>query len=104
MYEAIKAASRNNTLKWTEECENSLQKIKSFLTSPSIMTKPSPCEPLKLYLSAADLTVAAVLVKEAKANQRPIYYTSHMLKEAETRYSNIEKLVYTIVIASRKLR
>ncbi|KAL8090506.1 hypothetical protein AgCh_039811 [Apium graveolens] len=67
------------------------------------MSKTSPCEPLKLYLSAPDLTVVAVLIKEDKSDQRPIYYTSHILKEAETRL-NIEKLVYILVMASKKLR
>lgn len=45
------------------------------------MTKPSPGEALKLYLSATDFIVAAVLVKEAETDQRPIYYTSHTLKK-----------------------
>ncbi|XP_074374028.1 uncharacterized protein LOC141714406 [Apium graveolens] len=58
------------------------------------MAKPEPCEPLKLYLFAADSTVAAVLIEEEKLDHKPVYYVSHTLKDAETRYSNIEKLAY----------
>lgn len=91
MYEEIKEAPKHNVFNWTRECKKILQKIKDFFTSPPVMIKPSPCEPLKLYLLAADFTTAVVLVKEAKSDQRPVYYTSHILKEAETRYSDIEK-------------
>ncbi|XP_074352523.1 uncharacterized protein LOC141691656 [Apium graveolens] len=104
MYEAIKQASKSNPVKWTKECEESLQQIKQFLTSPPIMVKPKSCEPLKLYISVADSTVAAVLIKEENSDQKPVYYASHILKDAETRYSNIEKLAYVFKIASRKLR
>lgn len=68
------------------------------------MTKANPCEPLKVYLSASDFTIAAMLVKEIGSEQKPVYYASHTLKDAEVRYTKLEKLVYALVIASRKLR
>ena len=36
--------------------------------------------------------------------QRPIYYTSKALRGVEGRYPLIEKLAFTLIIASRKLR
>lgn len=35
--------------------------------------------------------------------QKQIYYVSHALKDEETRYPNIEKFAYALVIAVRKL-
>ena len=104
LYEVIKASSKSKRFEWTKECDQSLKDLKKFLISPPVLSKAIPCEPLKLYLSASDLTAAAVLVKEAGTEQRPVYYVSHTLKDAETRYTKIEKLVFTLVIASRKLR
>uniref|UniRef100_A0A2N9GG66 RNase H type-1 domain-containing protein n=1 Tax=Fagus sylvatica TaxID=28930 RepID=A0A2N9GG66_FAGSY len=36
--------------------------------------------------------------------QKPVYYTSRALKRVEERYSNMEKLAFALLIASRKLR
>lgn len=68
------------------------------------MAKAVPCEPLKLYLSASDITIAAILVKQVDAEQKPVYFVSHMLKGSELRYPKIEKLVFALIITSRKLR
>ena len=104
LHESIKQALKSNTFVWSPECEEAFTEIKQFLASPPIMAKADPCEPLKIYLSATDLTTAAVLVKEENDEQKAVYYVSHMLKEAELRYSNVEKMVLSLVMASRKLR
>ena len=36
--------------------------------------------------------------------QRPIYFISEVLSETKTRYPHIQKLIYAIVLARRKLR
>lgn len=59
---------------------------------------------LKVYLSASDNAVAAVLVKTTEGIESPVYYASHSLKDAENRYPQVEKLVFSLVVASRKLR
>lgn len=80
MFAVIKAASHSKNFSWTKECEESFKDIKQFLASPSILAKATPCEPLKLYLSASDFTVAAVLVKQNDTEHKPVYFVSHMLK------------------------
>ncbi|XP_077251992.1 uncharacterized protein LOC143891256 [Tasmannia lanceolata] len=47
---------------------------------------------------------AAVLIREEYHQQKPIYYVSKVLHDAETRYQRVEKLVYALVMAPRKLR
>nr|XP_017245494.1 PREDICTED: uncharacterized protein LOC108217161 [Daucus carota subsp. sativus] len=49
-------------------------------------------------------SVSAVLVKEEKDVQFPVYYVSKRLLDAETRYTSMEKLVYSLILAARKLR
>lgn len=66
--------------------------------------KPAPAEHLYLYLAASSLAVEAVLVREVGGKQHPIYYVSHVLRDAETRYPNIEKFAFALITASRKLR
>lgn len=61
-------------------------------------------ETLYLYLSISDLAVTSMLIREKGVKQHPIYFVSKVLHDAETRYSNIEKLAYALVISARKLK
>ena len=54
--------------------------------------------------------VSAVVVVERQEEghalpvQRPVYYISEVLSETKTRYPQIQKLLYVVVLARRKLR
>ena len=48
--------------------------------------------------------VSVVLVRKEDKAQKPVYYVSRGLQEAETRYSAVEQYVLTLVHAARKLR
>ena len=49
-------------------------------------------------------TVSSALIREEGKVQKLVYYTSRALKGAEKRYPMMEKLAFTLVTASRKLR
>ena len=57
-----------------------------------------------LYLSATDRVVSAALVREEAKQQKPVYFVSHVLRDAETRYPPLEKVALALVVAARKLR
>ncbi|XP_074342020.1 uncharacterized protein LOC141679418 [Apium graveolens] len=57
-----------------------------------------------IKLAGKDFVWTAVLVREEDGQQSPVYYVSKRLHDAETRYTNMEKLVYALILASRKLR
>ncbi|XP_074346421.1 uncharacterized protein LOC141685203 [Apium graveolens] len=69
-----------------------------------MLAKPEDGETLILYLAVSEYSVSAVLVKEEASHQWPVYYVRKMLLDAETRYTNMEKLVYALILAARKLR
>ena len=56
-----------------------------------------------MYLAVLDHAVSSVLIREDNGQQRPIYYTSKILLDAETRYLELEKLALALVSALRKL-
>ena len=56
-----------------------------------------------IYLSISKGAVNVVLVQEEEGKQFPIYYVSKSLLDAETRYTQLEKLALVLVIAARKL-
>lgn len=45
-----------------------------------------------------------MLVREKSGAQLSVYYVSNALSSAESRYTDMEKLTYFIMITSRKLR
>ena len=95
---------------WTPEAQQALDSLKQLLKSPSVLTAPAEGEPMLLYIAATTQVVSAALVverqEEGKAQkvQRPVYFISEVLSDTKTRYSQIQKLVYTVLITKRKLR
>nr|CAE03827.1 OSJNBb0013J13.4 [Oryza sativa Japonica Group] len=47
---------------------------------------------------------SAALVQETESGQKPVYFVSEALQGAKTRYIEMEKLAYALVMASRKLK
>jgi len=43
-------------------------------------------------------------VVRVRTIQKPVYYVSEVLHDAKARYLETQKLIYAILIASRKLR
>ena len=86
------------------------RKAKGIAHSRSHSHTPTDAEPLYLYVAATTQVVSAVIVVERQEEghalpvQRPVYYISEVLSETKTRYPQIQKLLYTVVLARRKLR
>ena len=96
---------RNSTrFVWDEQCEKALADLKAYLSSPPLLVSPKAGEKLYFYLAASEETLAAVLIKETAKGQLPVYYVSKALLDSELNYSKIEKLAYSLLMASRKLR
>ena len=85
---------------WSDDCTQAFQGIKTFLTSPPLLSRPIEGETLYLYLATTEETVAAVLIREEEGKQLPIYYISKVLHEAELNYPRLEKLAYALLIAT----
>ena len=72
------------------------------MQTPPLLSKPLEGETLYMYLSASDEAVSSVLVQsEIGGQQKPVYYTSKILHEVETRYPKIQKLIYSIIVAAK---
>jgi ribonuclease HI len=94
---------------WDDEAHQAFEALKESLTTPPVMMPPIPKETLLLYISATTNVVSTVLVAEQEEGQaypiqRPVYYVSKVLADAKTRYTQPQKLLYALLITSRKLR
>ncbi|XP_024016193.1 uncharacterized protein LOC112089676 [Eutrema salsugineum] len=94
----------NKKFEWDERCEAAFQELKNYLASPPILAKPVEGEPLFLYIAVSPTAVSGVLIREERSEQKPIFYISQTLTDAETRYPQIEKVALAVVVSARKLR
>jgi hypothetical protein len=94
---------------WTAEAQEALDKLKASHTHTPILTPPQDGEPLYLYVAATTQVVSAMIVVERTEEghtlpvQRPVYYISEVLSDTETCYPQVQKLLYAVVLARRKL-
>jgi ribonuclease HI len=89
---------------WSSECEEAFSQLKMYLTSPPLLSRTVPGEVLYLYLAVSPTAISAALIREDEGIQKPVYFVSKALHGAEERYPQIEKLAFTLVMASRKLQ
>src|SRR3954471_19297323 len=72
--------------------------------NPPLLTRPRPGEVLLIYMAITPEAGSLVLMREETSTQFPIYYVSNIFKNAETSYSRVEKVGYTLLLAARRLR
>jgi ribonuclease HI/transposase InsO family protein len=107
LYRLLKKHER---FSWTVRAQEALDKLKATLAHAPILTSPQDGEPLYLYVATTTQVVSAVIVVErteeghALPVQRPVYYISEVLSETKARYPQVQKLLYAVVLARRKLR
>ena len=67
------------------------------------MSSPEPDEVIFAYIAVAPYAVSLVLIRVDNGVQRPVYYVSKSLHEAEVRYLPLEKAILAVVLGTRKL-
>ena len=79
------------------------QQLKKYLSRPPVMSRPEVDEVLFAYITMASHVVSLVLIRINNGVQRPIFYVSKSLHEAEVHYLPLEKAILAIVHATCKL-
>ncbi|KAM1889257.1 hypothetical protein ACFX13_047270 [Malus domestica] len=99
-FKALKGSKKYIT--WTDECVEAFKNLKDYMSKAFLLSKVG--DTLIIYLSVSASAVSSVLIRNDGNVERSVYYASKALQDAETRYSNIEKLALALVMSARKLR
>ena len=78
--------------------------MRSYLSNPPLLSPSKEGEDLFLYLVVSVTAVSAALIRKENKVQLLVYYVSQAFQGAEVRYLRIEKIIFTLIVASRKLR
>jgi hypothetical protein len=104
----VKTLRGAKDFEWGPKQAAAFASLKQHLSDLAILTSPDPSLPLLLYIAASPYAVSAALVqeqdREGTTRQCPVYYVSEVLTASKCNMTELEKISYTVVMASRKLR
>jgi hypothetical protein len=93
---------------WGIEQAGTFESLKQYLFDLATLTSQHPGLPLLLYIAASPSAVSAALVqektREGKTHQCPVYFVSEVLTSCMCNRTELEKIVYAVIMASCKLR
>jgi hypothetical protein len=104
-FEILKSAE---VFQWGPAQQKAFEELKQYLIDLTTLTPPAPWAPLLLYVAASNSVVSAALVHEKFEGQikkqAPVYFVSEVLSLSKKNYTKLEKVLYAVLMASRKLR
>jgi hypothetical protein len=93
---------------WGPDQAAAFESLKQHLSYLATLAIPDPSLPLLLYIVASPCAVSAALVqeqdREGTTRQCLVYYVSKVLTTSKCNMTELEKISYAVVMASRKLR
>jgi hypothetical protein len=104
----FKALKGKGLIEWGPEQSKAFAELKDYIEKMAILSPPSPSEPLPLYVAASKAAVSAALVREVETEkgklQCLVYFVSEALAGSKLLYSELEKIAYAVIMATRKLK
>ena len=89
--------------KWTQRCEDAVNKVKQLITSDVVLTHYNPDLPVTLACDASSYGLGCVLSHiMPDGTEQPIAFASRTLNSAEKNYSQIDKEALSIVWSVKK--
>jgi hypothetical protein len=104
-----KLLKKSNSYRWMDETQKALDELKALISKPPVLALAEPGKTLLLYIAAATQVVSVALVVQWEEPehvykvQRSIYYINKVLSSCKTRYNQVQKLLYVILVMKCEL-
>jgi hypothetical protein len=99
-FEILKSAE---VFQWGPAQQKAFEELKQHLIDLTTLTPPSLGAPLLLYVAASHSAVSATLVQEKLdgqvKKQAPVYFISEVLSLSKKNYTELEKVLYAVLMA-----
>ena len=102
----FKLLKKHDFGEWDDNCQKTFDKVKDYLSNPTILVPPVPKKPLILYLAIHEKSMDYVLGKhdETRRKERAICYLSKKFTNYESRYPSVEKICCVLAWTVKRLR
>ena len=95
LYELLE---KDTKFAWNKACQKSFEKLKSHMTTASIVRAPNWKLPFDVMCDASDLAIRAVLGQREDGKPYVVYYASKTLNEAQRNYTTTAKELLEVVV------
>ncbi|CAN6472570.1 unnamed protein product [Victoria cruziana] len=96
--------AKDVTFVFSEECQDSFQKLKEALSSAPILRAPDWTLPFEIMCDASDFAIGAILGQRVEKKPVVIYYASKSLVDVQMHYTTTEKELLAVAFALEKFR
>nr|GEV75369.1 reverse transcriptase domain-containing protein [Tanacetum cinerariifolium] len=103
-FKTLKKCIKKSDFHWTSEAKQAFKQLKQHLSELPLLVAPKPKEELIVYLSASYEDISAVLMTDRGMVQMPVYFVIRALQGPELIYTPMEKLVLSLVFATKRLK
>uniref|UniRef100_A0A2N9F5C3 RNase H type-1 domain-containing protein n=1 Tax=Fagus sylvatica TaxID=28930 RepID=A0A2N9F5C3_FAGSY len=77
---------------WSTACQQAFEKIQAIMTKLPTVCAPVAGRPLRLYLASNGEAIGTLVAQDENGTEKPVYYVSRALRDAETSSSISRKV------------